>query len=217
MPKRDLYRILGVTRQAQPAEIKRAYRRIAFNVHPDVGERPDPEHFREVHEAYEILSNPDRRRSYDVQIPITSRPPVAEPLRSKAPITVMEDFLTVRPSIEEVLDHIRQNFFGYREKSGGPRRHLRLEAVLDTEEARFGCRLPLRIPCYIRCPACHGTGQWWGVCQACYGDGIIESTRELSLNIPPGTRDGEMYYIDLGDVGVGKLLLEIHIIIARQW
>jgi molecular chaperone DnaJ len=74
MPRRDFYRVLGVSTGAAPAEIKRAYRRIAFDVHPEVGERPDPERFREVHEAYETLSDPDRRRSYDVEISIRRRP-----------------------------------------------------------------------------------------------------------------------------------------------
>lgn len=45
MPKRDLYRILGVSTQAAPGDIKRAYRQIAFAVHPDVGKRPDPDRF----------------------------------------------------------------------------------------------------------------------------------------------------------------------------
>jgi curved DNA-binding protein CbpA len=103
MPKRDLYRVLGVSTQAAPGEIKRAYRRIAFAVHPDVGERPDPERFREVHDAYETLSDPDRRRSYDVEISIRRRPLSAEPLRRKIPVSIIDDFLTLRPSIDELF------------------------------------------------------------------------------------------------------------------
>jgi molecular chaperone DnaJ len=217
MPKRDLYGILGVSREAAPADIRRAYRRIAFNVHPDVGERPDPGHFREVHEAYEVLSNPDRRRSYDVEISIGRRPTSAKPLRSKAPVTVMDDFLTVRPSIEELLDHIGQNFFGYREKSRGRLRRLRMEVILDGEEARFGCRVPLRLPCYVRCQRCHGTGEWWGLCPGCYGRGIVESVRELILEIPTGARDGETFEVDLGNLGIDNLLLEARIIVVAEW
>jgi molecular chaperone DnaJ len=214
VPKRDPYRILGISTQAAPGEIKRAYRQIAFTVHPDVGERPDPERFREIHEAYETLSNPDRRRSYDVEISIRRRPLSAEPLRSKAPVTVVDDFLTVRPSTEELLDLIGQNFFGYREKSGGRRRRLGMEAILDGEEARFGCRIPLRVPCYLRCHSCGGTGEWWGVCPNCYGRGIVESARELILEIPPGARDGETFEVDLANVGISNLLLEVRIIVA---
>lgn len=214
MPKRDLYGILGVSTRAAPGEIKRPYRRIAFAVHPDVGERPDPGRFREVHEAYEILSNPDRRRSYDVEISIRRRPLSAESLRPKTPVTVLDDFLTVRPSVEEVLDHIAQNFFGYREKSGGRHRRLGVEAILDAEEARFGCRVPLGVPSYATCGRCDGTGDWWGLCPVCYGRGIVESTRELVLEIPPGARDGETFEVDLSDAGIRNLLLEVRIIVA---
>jgi molecular chaperone DnaJ len=214
MPKRDLYRTLGVSTQAAPGEIKRAYRRIAFAVHPDVGERPDPERFREIHEAYEILSDPDRRRTYDVEISIRRRPLSAEPLRTKAPETVVDDFFTVRPSIEEVLDHIRENFFGYREKSGGRRRRLGVDAILDAEEALFGCHVPLRVPCYVRCRRCGGAGEWWGLCPGCYGRGIVESMRELVLEIPPGAGHGETFEVDLSDVGIGNLLLEVRVIVT---
>jgi molecular chaperone DnaJ len=214
MPKRDLYGILGVSTRAAPGEIKRAYRRIAFAVHPDVGKRPDPGRFREVHEAYEILSNPDRRRSYDVEISIRRRPLSAEPLRPKAPVTVLDDFLTVRPSVEEVLDHVAQNFFGYRGKSGGRPRRLGVEAILDAEEARFGCRVPLNVPSYVRCGQCRATGDSWGLRPVCYGRGIVESTRELVLEIPPGARDGETFEVDLSDVGIRNLLLEVRVVVA---
>jgi molecular chaperone DnaJ len=206
MPKRDLYRILGISTHAAPGEIKRAYRRIAFAAHPDVGERPDPERFREIHEAYEILSDPDRRRGYDVEVSIRRRPLSAERCEPSAGDGSLDDFLTVRPSLEEVLGHIGENFFGYREKSGGRQRRLE-EAILDDEEARFGCQVPLRVPCYVRCRRCGGTGQWWGPCPGCYGRGIVESTREPVLEIPPGARDGETFEVDLGDAGIGNLLI----------
>jgi len=214
MPKRDLYGILGVSRQAPPGEIKRAYRRIAFNAHPDVGERPDPERFRKAHEAYEILSNPDRRRSYDVEISIRRRPLSAEPLRARAPVTVLNDFLTVRPSIAELLDHIGQNFLGYLEKTGGRLRRLGVEAVLDADEARFGCRVPFSVPCYVKCPRCGDTDEWWGLCTVCYGRGIVEGTREVILQLPPGARDGDALEVDLGDIGIGNLVLDVRVDVA---
>ncbi|MBV8361979.1 MAG: DnaJ domain-containing protein [Deltaproteobacteria bacterium] len=214
MPKQDLYRILGVSTQAAPGEIKRAYRRLVFTVHPDVGQRPDPERFREVHEAYMVLNDPDRRRSYDVEVAIRRRPLSAEPLRPKAPVTVLDDFLTVRPSIEELLDHIGRNFFGYREKSSGPQHRLGMEAILDAEEARFGCRVPFRLPCYVQCDRCGGTGDWWGLCRECYGRGVVESTRELILEIPPGAKDGERFEIALDNIGIGNLLLEVRVAVV---
>jgi hypothetical protein len=89
-----------------------------------------------------------------------------------------------------------------------------VEAILDAEEARFGCRVPLGVPCYVRCGRCGGTGDWWGLCPVCYGRGIVESTRELVLEIPPGVRDGETFEVDLSDVRIRNLLLEVRIVVA---
>ncbi len=214
MPGRDLYRVLGVSTGAAPAEIRRAYRRIVFDVHPDVGEHPDPERFREVHEAYEILSDPDRRRSYDVEISIRRRPLSAEPLHAKAPVTVPGDVLMVRPPVEELLDYVGRNFFGYRQKSGGRFRRLVVEAMLNEEEARFGCRVPFELPSYFVCPRCDGTGGLWRICPNCYGRGSVEGKRDLMLEIPPGTRDGETFEVALRDIGIDNLLLDVTVAVS---
>src|ERR687885_612514 len=64
--QRDYYEVLGVAGDAGPEDIKRAFRRLARELHPDVSDAPDAEHrFREVVEAYEVLSNSERRELYD--------------------------------------------------------------------------------------------------------------------------------------------------------
>jgi molecular chaperone DnaJ len=214
MPKRDFYRILGVGAGAAPADIKRAYRRIAFRVHPDVGNRPDAERFREIHEAYEVLSDPDRRRSYDLEVSGRRRPLSAEPLRPRAPVTIPDDFLALRPFIQELLDQIERSLMGDRAKSRGAIHRVGVDAILEADEARFGCRVPFGVPSFVRCPRCGGSGfNWWGFCANCNGRGKTESSHELVLAIPPGTRDGDRFEIDLDLVGISNLLLEVRIIV----
>jgi molecular chaperone DnaJ len=211
MIKRDFYAILGVPLRAQPAEIKRAYRRLAFSLHSDVGLNPDPHRFNELHKAYEVLSNPEQRRAYDVKIMGSRESLSAEALRAGSPIAIFDDHLTLRPTIEELMDHISQNFFGYRR----PHRRLGMEAILEAEEARFGCRLPLRVPCYAECPQCEGEGQtWgWGSCPSCHGVGMVQTVRAVTLEILPGARDGEHYEVNLSNVGINNLILELRIVV----
>lgn len=213
MPRRDLYGILGVPTRAAPGEIKRAYRRIAFKFHPDVGKRPDPERFREAHEAYEILNDPNQRRSYDIKLGSRRQSLTAEPGRSRASVTIIDDFQTLRPSIDELLDHIGLNFFGYPRKSGGPYRRLGIEAILEADEARFGCRVPFNLPAFVTCSSCDGAGEWLGICSVCYGQGIVESWRQIVLEIPPGSRDGSRYEVDLRNLGISNLLLDVRVVV----
>jgi molecular chaperone DnaJ len=213
MPKRDLYGILGVPSEAAPGEIKRAYRRIAFAVHPDVGARPDPERFREVHEAYETLSDPARRYSYDVQISSRRRPHAAESPLPKKRIHVADDFLTLQPSIDELLDHVGRNFFEYPSKRVRTCRRLKIDAILEEDEARFGCQETFEVPTSVTCPSCQGVAEWSGICPLCYGEGRVASRRQIVLKIPPGIRDGARFEFAIEDHEIGDFLLHVKLVV----
>src|SRR5260370_11339077 len=121
MPKRDLYSILGVPVEADAETIKNAYRRLAIRVHPDAGNEPDPARFREAHEAYLILSDAARRRSYDIEVGRARPRRISlEEISPRRPISVHDDFQSEAPAIREMLDHIAQNFFLFHNKSGAP-------------------------------------------------------------------------------------------------
>ena len=219
MAGKGLYAVLGIEEGAGLPTIKRAYRRLVFSVHPDVGATPDPERFHEIHEAYEILTDPERRRSGTraVAEPTYRRQMVveAEPLNAeRRAVRVPDDFATTMPSIGEFLDHVAQNFFGFHRKSRGPYRRLGIEILLSREEARSGCRVPLEVPNFERCPRCNGFESGWGVCARCHGYGLVEGTARVALDIPPGIRDGQHSEVSLASAGIENLLLAVTILTA---
>ncbi len=226
MAWKDPYDLLGVRRDAPPIEIKRAYRRLAFSLHPDVGDDPDEASFREVHEAYQALMRLDlgslRRirveRAPDrfvhagaMQVAFRERP---EPLRRRTPVNIVDDFAIIRPSVGEILDHIAQNFFGFHQKSRGSRRHLGVEVVLDRTEAFFGVTLPIEFPVYARCNRCRGSGGDWRVCASCHGYGMARTSRVIALEIGSDAQTGERYQIDLTNTGIENLVLDVTIVVA---
>jgi molecular chaperone DnaJ len=215
MPMLDYYSILGVPAAAGAGTIKNAYRRRVLKLHPGAGIEPDPARFREVHDAYLILSDEARRRSYDVEIGRARGSVVAiEAIGERVPMSVPDDFGTVAPSIGELIDHIAQNFFGFHRKSGGPWRDLELEVVLSRAEAATGGRLPIEVPCYERCPRCNAGTWMWGVCPLCHGYGLAESSRPVTLDIPAGVRNGSRYEIELDRVGISTLRLDVTILVV---
>jgi curved DNA-binding protein CbpA len=131
MAGRDLYAVLGINTGADLPTIKRAYRRLVFSIN-DIGTTPDRKRFFEIHEAYEILTDPERRRS-GTRAPaeqIYRRQMVVEPdpfSVGRRAVRVPDDFATTMPSIGELLDHVAQNFFGFHRKSHGPYRRLGIE------------------------------------------------------------------------------------------
>jgi len=226
MAWKDPYAILSVGRGAPLSEIKRAYRKLAFSLHPDVGDDPDETRFREAHEAYQALIQMEQRRPRGMKVVRTPHRfggaetmhveagGGPEPIRRRPPVNIIDDFAAVRPSVGEILDHIAQNFFGFHQKSHGSRRCLSVEIVLDTREAFFGTSVPIEVPVYDRCVRCGGSGGEWCVCAACHGYGMAASSRTVALEIASGTRTGERYQIDLRGMGIENLILDVTIVIA---
>jgi molecular chaperone DnaJ len=224
MAWKDPYAILGVGRGAPPSEIKRAYRKLAFSLHPDVGDDPDETPRGPPENAYQALIQTEQRHPIEVvrapdrsghagtmHVESRGRP---EPMRRRLPVNLIDDFAAVRPSVGEILDHIAQNFFGFHQKSRGSRRYLGVEVVLDRAEAFLGVSLPIEVPVYARCDRCGGSGGDWGVCASCHGYGLAETSRTVALEIASGARTGERYQIDLRGAGIENLVLDVTIVVA---
>ncbi|HSB79579.1 MAG TPA: molecular chaperone DnaJ [Candidatus Methylomirabilis sp.] len=168
--KRDYYEVLGVSRDAGPDEIKKAFRKLAQQHHPDknAGNESAEERFKEIGEAYEVLGNPEKRQAYD-------RFGVAGPGRG------FEGFGGFDPGFGSIFDDIFEGFFGGRSGRSSRGAHrgadLRYNLEIRFEEAALGVEKPIVVPRLETCPACQGSGAKAGsqpiVCKACRGTGQV--------------------------------------------
>ncbi len=188
MARKDYYEILGVPRNASQEEIKKAYRRLAMEYHPD---RHPPEKrkwaeekFKEISEAYEVLSDPEKRRHYDMygQSPYDNRG------FSWDNFTRVEDIFDILKDFGFFGDFLR-NIFGdswgvttqtqhrrtYTAQERGE--DLRISLELTLEEVARGVRKELKVRRYEVCDACGGKGSrdgGWKTCPTCHGRGYID-------------------------------------------
>ncbi|MCX8066476.1 MAG: DnaJ domain-containing protein, partial [Anaerolineae bacterium] len=168
--KRDYYEVLGVSRNATQDEIKRAYRQLARKYHPDVSTEPDAEaRFKEINEAYQVLSDPDRRAAYD-RFGHAGPPGVGFDFGFRDPFEIFEEVFGVD--------------FGFRTgRRRGPRRgaDLRYDLHLQFEEAVFGCKKEIEITRLENCPECRGSGAAPGTtpirCNTCGGTGQVRQVQ----------------------------------------
>lgn len=178
--KRDYYEVLGLSRTASRDEIKKAYRRLARRYHPDVSQDPDAdEKFKEVSEAYEVLSDDQKRAAYD-------RFGHAGVRGTGTGAGGFQDF-----GFGGVAD-IFEEFFGAgfgssRRRRRGPRRgaDLRYDLRISFEEAVFGTEKEIEIRRPEICPTCNGSGAEPGTkperCTNCNGTGEVRRVQQSIL------------------------------------
>lgn len=216
--RRDYYEILEVDRKASEAEVKAAYRRLAMRYHPDrnPGDHQAEERFKEISEAYAVLSDEDRRAHFDRFGQSASDLPFGP----GADLSAATDF----------FDAILGDLFGLdRKKKAG--QDLRYTLELSFEEAALGCAKTISFERNEDCGDCAGTGAQGGVsgllrcercegsgslrakpglfalrrpcpscggtgevprarCKACLGSGLVERERAYEVRVPPGAIDG---------------------------
>lgn len=227
MNKKDYYEILGVSKDATEEEIKRAYRRLALKYHPDrnPGDKEAEEKFKEISEAYEVLSDPEKRRIYDLY--------GHEGLEGRGYSTGFTDI----DEIFSAFNDIFEDLFGFRtgtRRRSRPRqgRSLRCDIEITLEEAFKGVEKEIsferlepcpecrgaggrnRIPCpscggmgqitrshgffhiSTTCPRCKGEGYIFSEpCHECRGNGVVRRIRRINVRIPAGVDTGSQLRI----------------------
>jgi len=180
--KRDYYEILGCERDVSPRDLKKAYRGLAMKLHPDQNQ-DDPaaeEHFKELAEAYEVISDPKKREIYD---------------RYGHQGLSSQGFNPFAGGMDDILSQMSSLFGGdiFGDLFGGGRRRRRpqrgrdlgLELDLKFEEAAFGVRQTLEVPRPVSCAPCSGSGVKPGsspvTCRQCKGQGQVVINQGLLM------------------------------------
>lgn len=242
----DLYKILGVSPEAKPEEIKVAYRKLAMKYHPDQnpGDLLAEERFKEVAHAYEVLSDSQKRRTYD-RLRRSGQ-------AGSAP--VFENFSELFDMLNSVL---AAGFGAAKPSNRGRGEDITVKVRMELEELIHGARRDVTVPRLRSCDRCQGTGgepetelkscpecrgsgevriqqgffslmreckncKGRGTvpvtpCRRCNGEGSIEGTEILPIDVPPGVRDGQTLRWSKkgksrpGDTEPGDLLVHVQV------
>src|ERR1700722_6915837 len=187
MAKRDYYEILGITKEVDAEEIKKAYRKLAVKYHPDKnqGDHTAEEKFKELGEAYEALSDPQKRAAYD-QYGHGAFDPRQRPGRGfHDPFDI---FREVFGGGGGGGGSIFESFFGGGDRSGPQRGDdLRYDLEITLEEAAMGTEKEISVSKLDRCETCAGVGAEKGssvkICTTCGGRGQVMMSRGI-LSMP---------------------------------
>jgi curved DNA-binding protein len=218
---RDYYEVLGVARDAKPDEIKKAYRKLARKHHPDVNpdNRESEEAFKKLNEAYEVLSDPEKRAKYDELGPnwkagADFTPP---PGWQQNPRVEYRDFGDIFGGAGRGgfagqsgdFSDFFESLFGNARPRGGVYAmrgsDVEAEIVLTLEEANAGGMRSLTIQTTEPCPTCGGTGLVDNaICGTCRGARVVAHPRTIQARFPVGLRDGSVIRLEgQGEPGTG--------------
>lgn len=194
--KRDYYEVLGVSKTATPEELKKAYRKLALKYHPDKnpGDKAAEEKFKEAAEAYDVLNDPDKRAKYDQWGHNMG------PTGFGGGAGGGGGFHASGMSMEDIFSQFGDIFGGgsfggfrqYGSTGSSTRRRrqqkgsdLRIKVKLTLKEIAEGVTKKLKIPRYVQCSHCNGTGAKDGTafqtCARCHGTGVIEQVQNTFL------------------------------------
>ncbi len=228
---KDYYETLGVPRNASEADIKKSFRKLAREYHPDVAKnkKQAEEKFKEINEAYEVLSDPAKRKKYDELGPNWSsgaefRPPPGWQtfggggFPGRGPRGEEFEFHFGGTGFSDFFEQLFGNGGrgaragagrgGFDEEQMGSERGRDIEGdiLVTLEEAMRGSVRSVSVRHGVPCEHCGGTGQRARhVCNVCSGTGQVAKTETYQVKIPPGVTEGQRLRVaGRGEAGVGR-------------
>lgn len=213
----DYYEILGVGRNATEKEIKAAYRKLARKWHPDLHtgkqKKEAEEKFKQINEAYEVLSDPEKRAKYDR---LGNNWRAGQDFEPPPDLAGVHFYTTgdFEPGLRSGFSDFFEMLFGGARAAGRPGAAARgavrgqdveSEIELTLEEAYRGTAKTLQVASAKVCPECGGTGvRERRFCAWCGGTGTLPETKTLEVKIPPGVREGSRIRLkEQGGEGLG--------------
>ena len=229
MEYKDYYKTLGVDRTADDKAIKTAYRRLARKYHPDVN-KGNADRFKEITEAYTVLSDPDKRKRYDTLGPDWERYAQAETGAGRSPFEGRHVRFSGEGDAAGFSDFFRTIFgdlggFHRAQPGGGPSAEFEFSDLgdlggfgapgkgsdveagiqLTLEEAFQGTRKAIAIELDEPCPECGGSGNVnRRPCPRCHGSGWTKASRHLDVKIPAGVDTGSRVRVAAEGPGGGS-------------
>jgi DnaJ-class molecular chaperone len=228
---RDYYETLGVARGASDDEIKKSYRKLARKFHPDLnpGNKTAEERFKEINEAYEVLSDKDKRSKYDAlgrnwKSGMDFTPPPGAGAESyRVHVGDLGDLFSGGGGLGGFSDFFEMLFGGRRPggadfASSARGGDVESEVAVTLEEAHQGTSRAVRVPLEEPCPECGGSGRKGNkACPACRGIGRRTRLESFTVNIPRGVQDGSVIRVPakggagFGGGARGDLYFRVHI------
>lgn len=206
---KDYYKILGVPKTADEKEIKSAYRKLARKYHPDVnpGDKSAEEKFKEISEAYDVLSDPHKRSQYDLfgeQWKQASQSGFrwdgASPFGRGSETQGFEFDFGGFGGLSDLFESLFGGQRGRTARAAERGEDVEYGIDLTLEEAMLGATKSLTLKVEDICPRCRGTGftrdargnyQMGTVCSECHGAGRIERMRRVEVKVPAGVSEGQ--------------------------
>ena len=189
--KKDYYEILGVDKNSSQEEIKKAFRQLARKYHPDVAGKEYEEKFKEINEAFQILSDPEKRAQYDQFGHAAFQHQHFNDFKWQSFDDIFNDF-----GFSDIFNF--DIFSDFEEETSNIRNiELKYDINISLEEAFNGVKKKIEIPKFITCDACRGTGAKQGYlkkCVLCKGTGKIRTINKTAfahiINIIPCSKCG---------------------------
>jgi len=238
MANKDYYSILGISRNASEKEIKQAFRRLARKHHPDVnpGDATAEEKFKQISEAYEVLSDKEKRKKYDQ---FGDKWQYADQFaKAGGHGTPFQGFdfndifggggktysysfsSSGRDGLDSLLDELLRGGgrTSTRTRRAQPRRGQNIEQPVEItlEEAFYGTSRLLSLQTEEACATCHGSGRIQNaLCSVCKGQGVVATTKRIEVKIPAGVKTGSRVRIaGKGGEGYGGAKGDLYLIVT---